>query len=106
MWHHAQAFLPHFTGTVLDALIGSARDKSQFNAQLALLVITGVTAAVFTGLRGGLLTIAIARVKARLRRRCFAAVLQQDMAWFNDHRVGDITSRLVAYVCGCPAVVV
>lgn len=63
--------------------------------QICLLVAASVCA-VFTGIRGGSFTVAMTRLNMRLRQQLFAALLSQEVGFFDTTRTGDITSRLAA----------
>lgn len=47
-------------------------------------------------LAGGLFTVAMARLNVRIRRRLFAALLGQEIGFFDSTKTGEITSRLSA----------
>ncbi len=63
--------------------------------QLCLLGAATVCA-IFTGIRGGSFTVAMTRLNMRLRQQLFAALLRQEVGFFDTTRTGDITSRLSA----------
>ena len=49
--------------------------------------------AVFTGVRGGLFTLGMARLNLRIRTKLFHSLLRQDIAFFDTTKTGEITSR-------------
>lgn len=49
---------------------------------------------VFSGLRGFIFSITLTNLIQRLRDRLFAAILKQDIEFFDRTKTGDITSRL------------
>lgn len=90
-----QALIPYYTGRIIDyASIDPNPDS--FKLTTEKLVGVGLACAVFTGLRGGLFTIAMTRLNVRLRRRLFHSLLHQDISFFDVTRTGEITSRLSA----------
>lgn len=84
-------FVPGLTGSAIDALSGSAND---FDFILGLLVGLSLVSAIFTGIRGWFFTIAISRLKVRLRDLLLRAILRQDSSFFDSTPTGDLTSRL------------
>ena len=89
----AGTFVPGLTGSAIDALSGRG---AAFNS--VLLQLLGVTAlgAVFTGLRGWCFTVAISRLKVRLRDMLLRAILEQELGFFDATPTGELTSRLSA----------
>ena len=49
--------------------------------------------AVFTGVRGGLFTLGMARLNLRIRTKLFHSLLRQDIGFFDTTKTGEITSR-------------
>ena len=49
---------------------------------------------VFSGLRGFVLSVTLTTLIQRLRSRLFAAILKQDIEFFDQTKTGDLTSRL------------
>ena len=84
--------IPSYTGQLIDDV--STGDESAFSNTIALLLIVSAVQAIFTGLRGWCFTIAIARLKVRIRDRLFRALLRQDVAFFDSNSTGELTSRL------------
>ena len=56
------ALIPRFTGAVVDRVV-SKTDRSAFGRSIGYLLLAGVGQAVFGALRGGILTVTIARLK-------------------------------------------
>lgn len=90
----AGTFIPGFTGSIVDAVV--AKDQNSFRYYIALLLIASAAQAIFTGIRGWYFTIAIARLKIRLRDRLFRAIMMQENAFFDTTPTGDLTSRLAS----------
>ena len=84
--------MPALTGAIIDAVTNG--DGAAFRASLALLLAASAASAVFTGLRGWALSIALARLKIRLRDRLFRALLCAETGFFDTTSVGALTSRL------------
>ncbi len=63
--------------------------------QQTTLKLVGVAfgCAVFTGVRGGLFTLGMARLNLRIRTRLFHSLLRQDIGFFDTTKTGEITSR-------------
>jgi ABC-type multidrug transport system fused ATPase/permease subunit len=66
-------------------------DGVRFLWYLAGIFFTG---AFFTMIRGYLFSLAGERVVRRVRTQLFAAIIRQDVAFFDIHRTGDLTNRL------------
>lgn len=67
-----------------------------FNRQVLLLVGASALTAVCTGARSWSFTVALARLRIRLRDRLFRSFLTQDIGFFDSTSTGDLTSRLSA----------
>jgi ATP-binding cassette subfamily B protein len=61
-----------------------------------LLFGVGVVSAVASALRYVLFTVAGERIVADLRKTAYASLLEQEMAFFDQHKTGDLTSRLAS----------
>ena len=63
--------------------------------QQTTLKLVGVAfgCAVFTGIRGGLFTLGMARLNLRIRTNLFHSLLRQDIGFFDTTKTGEITSR-------------
>ncbi len=90
----AGTFIPHFTGACIDAI--TAGDKAGFRTIILQLLGMSILQAIFTGGRGWCFTIALARLKCRLRDRLFRALMAQEQAFFDTTSTGDLTSRLAS----------
>jgi ATP-binding cassette subfamily B protein len=79
-------------------LDGALADPSGASIDRAALFMTGVLAvqAVTTALRYMLFTTAGERVVSRLRRELYAAILSQEIAFFDERKTGELTSRLAS----------
>ena len=88
----AGTLIPHFTGALIDD-VGASNDAS-FSRNMSLLLLASAVQAVFTGARGWAFTIAIARLKVRIRDRLFRALMKQELGFFDSTSTGELTSRL------------
>ena len=78
---------------LLDGALGDPTGESIDRAAIFLVVVLAVQA-VTTSLRYVLFTTAGERVVARLRRDLYAAILSQEIAFFDERKTGELTSRL------------
>eukprot|EP01063_Lacrimia_lanifica_P018400 TRINITY_DN25321_c0_g1_i1.p1 TRINITY_DN25321_c0_g1~~TRINITY_DN25321_c0_g1_i1.p1 ORF type:complete len:627 (+),score=171.15 TRINITY_DN25321_c0_g1_i1:98-1978(+) len=93
--------LPYASGQVLDMAIAEAAGgagDSAFSPVLVAAGLFGMTGVAGLGvfIRSVLLTRAGNAIVARLRRRLFAAVLSQEIAYHDGMKTGDFVSRLTA----------
>jgi ATP-binding cassette subfamily B protein len=85
--------LPQIIGGVVD----QARERGASLDRYALaLVGISLVAAVSSALRYSLFTIAGERVVARLRSDLFARLMEQDIAFFDEKKTGELTNRLAS----------
>eukprot|EP00887_Chlorella_sp_A99_P006350 scaffold3.g6350.t1 len=82
-------------GKILDY---ASIDPDPHAFRLTTLRLLGVAlgCAVFTGVRGGLFTVSMTRLNVRIRKQLFASLMNQDTAFFDMTKTGEITSRLSA----------
>ena len=93
-----QALIPYYTGQIIDdATIDP--DRAAFQWTTLKLVAVTAACALSTGVRGGLFTVAMTRLNVRIRTRLFAALLQQEIGFFDTTRTGKSCSLLL---CPCP----
>ncbi len=94
--------LPYACGHVLDAAIleassssagATSSDFNPFTISLGLFALT-CTAGVGVGLRTAMLNIAGNRIVCRIRQQLFTSIISQESAFFDQHRSGDLLSRL------------
>ncbi|DBA78719.1 TPA: hypothetical protein ACH3X1_008631 [Trebouxia sp. C0004] len=90
-----QALVPYFTGKIID-YASIEPDRQMFQQTTLKLVGVAFGCAVFTGVRGGLFTLGMARLNLRIRTRLFHSLLRQDIGFFDTTKTGEITSRLAA----------
>ena len=87
-----QAYIPHYIGQALD----SVKTGSFENVCIPLLgLVKAATGyAVFAALRGSSFILLGARTNVRMRERLFAAILSQDIGFFDKTKTGDLSSRM------------
>ena len=76
--------------------IGPGQSPTKLDAGVLLLIGMFVVESVFTAVRAWLFTVSGERVVATLRNSLFAAILRQDIAFFDAARTGELTNRLSA----------
>ncbi len=88
--------VPQLFRVILDSAVGQA--DAGWTIDRAALVLVGLAAlqAVSTAIRFILFTSAGERVVTRLRKELFEHLLAQEIAFFDDHKTGELTSRLSA----------
>ena len=84
--------MPYYTGKIID-YASIEPDSHQFQQTTLKLVGVAFGCAVFTGARGGLFTLGMARLNMRIRTELFHSLLRQDIGFFDTTMTGDITSR-------------
>lgn len=90
-----QALIPYFTGRIID-YASIDPNRAAFQVTTLKLIAVAFGCAVFTGIRGGLFTAAMARLNVRIRRELFGSLLTQEIGFFDTSKTGEITSRLAA----------
>ena len=92
-----QAVIPKLTGSVINNIV---IQQSPARVQDSLLLLTGVSlaCALFSGLRGSCFLIINTKMNVRIRARLFAALMQQEIGFFDTTKTGEISSRLSADV--------
>jgi ABC transporter fused permease/ATP-binding protein len=88
--------VPQLFRVILDRAIGQG--NVSWTIDRAALVLVGLAAlqAISTAIRFTLFTSAGERVVTRLRKDLFEHLLGQEIAFFDDHKTGELTSRLSA----------
>ena len=83
-----QALIPYFTGKIID-FASIDPDRQQFLVTTVKLVLVSLACAVATGIRGGLFTVAMARLNIRIRTFLFASLLRQEQAFYDGSKTGE-----------------
>lgn len=84
---------PVFVRQLLDGI--DAGQTAVNHSALTLLLLFLVTG-IFTGLRAWLFTVAGERVVSRLRAQLYSTLIRQEVAFFDEQRTGELTSRLAS----------
>ncbi|XP_024023943.1 ABC transporter B family member 26, chloroplastic isoform X2 [Morus notabilis] len=86
--------IPHFlTASIFTAQSG---EIAVFRRNVNLLVLLCIIAGICSGLRGCFFGIANMILVKRMRETLYSALLRQDISFFDNETVGDLTSRLGA----------
>ncbi len=86
---------PQAVKIIIDEALGSGRHESVDQAALIMLVVFFVQA-LAGGARYYLFTTAGEKVVARLREHLYQAIMEQDIAFFDSRRTGELMSRLAS----------
>ncbi|WIA09667.1 hypothetical protein OEZ85_009053 [Tetradesmus obliquus] len=89
------ACVPYFTGLIID-YASIDPDRRRFSMTTLKLVAVAVLCGVFTGVRGGLFSVAMWRLNVRIRTTLFNSLLTQEIGFFDTQQTGEISSRLSA----------
>ena len=88
---------PYVSGLVVDTLSSAGEDDflTPVNAAAGLFGLTMISGVAVTA-RSMMLTVAGNRIVKRMRERLFAAVISQEIAYFDSIKTGDLVTRLSA----------
>ena len=86
---------PLVIGRLIDVIAAGEAAAALDRAALGLLIVFGGLGLV-TALRSYLFDVAGERIVARLRATLYAALIRQDLAFFDASRTGELTNRLAA----------
>merc|ERR1711871_949684 len=84
-------------GKVLQAIVKSQLDgKNELDSKIAIQLVCAF--GIFLGniLQMGFIETAGTRLVTRLQRYTFAAIVEQDMGFFDEHKTGELTTILTA----------
>ncbi|KAK6191312.1 hypothetical protein SNE40_003035 [Patella caerulea] len=87
----SQMVAPLFFGKVVDA---AQKDMGELNSTVLTLLLIYIGGAICSMVRSWIFTLAGQRVVARLRKNLFSSVIQQEVAFFDTNRTGEICNRL------------
>ncbi|XP_029770316.1 LOW QUALITY PROTEIN: uncharacterized protein LOC112125684, partial [Terrapene carolina triunguis] len=88
-----ETFIPYYTGRVID-ILGSAYDPDAFSTAIGLMCLASFGSSLAAGCRGGLFMFTLSRLNIRIRQLLFSSLVHQDLAFFQQVKTGDLTSRL------------
>src|SRR5262245_4789291 len=86
---------PQAVKYMVDAVVSGTSPISLDTGAILLVVVFAIQA-VFTMLRSWLFTVAGERIVTQLRTDLFRAILDQDIAFFDAARTGELTNRLAS----------
>ncbi|XP_048730386.2 ABC transporter B family member 1-like [Ostrea edulis] len=89
----AQTAAPLFFGAVVDA---AQKSMDELTNTVLILVLIYVAYAIFAVIRSWLFTLAGQRLVARLRKHLFHHIIQQEVAFFDTNRTGELCNRLAS----------
>jgi ABC transporter fused permease/ATP-binding protein len=87
---------PQAIRMIIDDSLGPGKSVGTIDKAAALLVVVFVVQAIAVALRYVLFSISGERVVARLRADLFDHFMQQEVAFFDDHKTGELTNRLAS----------
>ncbi len=79
---------------LVDGAIGPGKSRALVDRATGMLLVVALIQAVAIGLRALLFSTAGERIVARLRATLFERLLEQEVAFFDERRTGELTSRL------------
>ncbi|XP_044838798.1 uncharacterized protein LOC123345808 [Mauremys mutica] len=88
-----ETFIPYYTGRVID-ILGSAYDPDTFATAIGLMCLASFGSSLAAGCRGGLFMFTFSRLNIRTRCQLFSSLVRQDLAFFQQVKTGELTSRL------------
>uniref|UniRef100_A0A803K5B4 Transporter 2, ATP-binding cassette, sub-family B (MDR/TAP) n=2 Tax=Xenopus tropicalis TaxID=8364 RepID=A0A803K5B4_XENTR len=88
-----EMFIPYYMGRVID-ILSTKYSESIFLEAILFMAIFSITSSFFAGSRGGLFMFSHSSLTQRLRIFLFRSLVQQEIAFFETTKTGDITSRL------------
>ncbi|MED6259244.1 hypothetical protein ATANTOWER_019570, partial [Ataeniobius toweri] len=86
-------YIPLYQGNVIDILSGQQL-QSGFDYAVGHLVLIYSGSALFSGMRGGIFMVALARLNKRLKHLLFHNLLKQEVHFFELNNPGRLSSRL------------
>eukprot|EP00049_Salpingoeca_infusionum_P001664 m.49910 g.49910 ORF g.49910 m.49910 type:complete len:823 (+) comp11127_c1_seq1:609-3077(+) len=87
---------PLYFGKVIDAAADPAQGQKEFHRNVLILGLIYLMGAIATFLRAWLFGWAGQRLVARVRKDVFAAIIRQDIGFFDVNRTGELTNRLAS----------
>jgi ATP-binding cassette subfamily B protein len=87
---------PRAIGDIVDRATRGGDGYGQLDRTVVLLMVVFAVQAIAVAVRAALFTIAGERVVARLRTDLFARLMEQEIAFFDERKTGELTSRLAS----------
>ncbi|CAD6184877.1 unnamed protein product [Caenorhabditis auriculariae] len=91
----ARVFIPSFTGRVISDIVNLRGFEVLFRS-VAIMTALSLTSTLFGGLRGGCFDYATALVSRQIRMDLFSSLVNQDIAFFDVNKSGEMVSRLTS----------
>src|SRR5689334_21549983 len=91
----ANLVFPQAIRVLVDGALTSDTRHAVDQAAIFLFVV-GIISAIAGAARFVLFTVAGERIVARLRQNAYTKLLEQEIAFFDEHKTGDLTSRLAS----------
>ncbi|XP_041933171.1 antigen peptide transporter 2a [Alosa sapidissima] len=88
-----EMFIPFYTGRVID-ILQSQYQWSDFLTAILLMGLFSLGSSISAGCRGGLFMCAINSFTSRVRIMLFRALVNQEIAFYETAKTGDLTARL------------
>ncbi|XP_067169755.1 antigen peptide transporter 2 [Apteryx mantelli] len=92
-----ETLVPYYTGRVIDILSNSFNADS-FTTAIWLMCLASVGSSLFAGCRGGFFIFIISRLNFRTCDQLFSHLVRQELAFFQQVKTADLTSRLATDV--------
>ena len=89
----ARALRPVFISAAVDEMVGA---EGVLNLVLLILTLVAVTEYLCNYGRRRFTVVVIGRVVARMRKDCFAAAVERDLAFYDRHKSGAVISRITS----------
>ncbi|VDO87295.1 unnamed protein product [Heligmosomoides polygyrus] len=88
-------FVPYYTGQVI-ATVVATKSYPALATSVYVMAVISLVSAIAAGLRGGSFEYAYSRINRSIRHDLFTGLVRQDVAFFDAHKTGEISSRLAA----------
>nr|XP_020634429.1 antigen peptide transporter 2 [Pogona vitticeps] len=88
-----ETLIPYYMGRLID-LLNTKYDSDAFFWAIFFVAVFSLGSSLSAGCRGGLFMLTISRMIIRMRGLLFSSLVRQDMAFFQEVKTGDLTSRL------------
>lgn len=90
-----ETFIPYYTGLAVDAIV-IQKDMEAFSKSMIIISVFAIVSSFAAGVRGGVFSLALARLNVRIRNLLFRSLVRQEIGFFDSNHTGDITSRLTS----------
>ncbi|XP_058889028.1 LOW QUALITY PROTEIN: ABC-type oligopeptide transporter ABCB9 [Acipenser ruthenus] len=90
-----ETFIPYYTGLAVDAIV-IQKDMEAFSKSMIIISVFAIVSSFAAGVRGGVFSLALARLNVRIRNLLFRSLVRQEIGFFDANHTGDITSRLTS----------